>query len=1125
MPSSHTANEPRITLFVSYSRKDTLFVDALVKALEARGYDVRIDRSDIRKGEEWWKRIVDLIVDAMLIVFIISPDSVGSPVCRDEVDLTKRLGKRIVPLLWRSAPKSEIPEGLAERDWVSFKAADPSGTWEDPSLAERPAFATAMRELEAAIRLDDVLWAEEHAQWLKRAMDWDRAGRPEGSLMRAGEITAAQSWANRRRQNAAAIPELVTDFLNASLAKEERDREELNARERRISAGQQRLIAEATRRAREAGRHDRAMRLALAGEPTEDELKRGVTPEPARRAQLAAAAHSALGVACLSGLFGDILRAGFSPDGQRLLVVSKHHVARMCDARNGVELVNFDDVCSVAFSPDGARVLTVSMDGAAHLWDAASGHQLVRIGQGKAVMGACFSPNGDRVLTVCENGVAEVCDATTGAPLIRLDHGDEGDWADFQFSPDGTRVLTMTRDGPAHVWDARSGSELVTVRGAECAFFSPSGARLLTVSWDTTAQVWDIASGVKRLTLGEPENDDFSHISGCVVEPSWKTTVRTRTPANGTEPVLLESGSVACVAFSPDGRRVLTAVDGRMARLWDGADGVVIAHLGHIDGATWSLDGTRILTISSDGAAVAHVWDAENGAKLVTLEKVTSAGFSSDGQRLLSLSTNGVVRVCDAASSSLQVELGPEDSVSSAAFSPDGGRVATTSGRSLSWSTATWRGGAIQIWDAANGRQLLTIRHDGEPNTFVFSPDGGCLLTRSWDERPIWHLWDVASSFEMVRADHASEVRGATFSPDGRRVITDSWDGKVRVWDATSGAELSVDPRSAVMGAVNGAEMARLEDTTSVLAVSKGGRAQWRNAASGGETVCLDQEVLSATFSPSGAHVLTTSSDGTARLWSAANGIELMRFDHDAEVRVSSAAFNSDGSRVLTAAGDTARVWDATSGVELARFYHDGIVNSAAFSADHARVVTASRDRTARVWDTTWVSMLTGERLVRAVARERLKGCGRLTEHELRILRPILGEVDPDVTSRWLAPSPDDAEIEAILAQWRRNREMALALAKKDWAKRAEEIRANLAQRRAAERSTTAVTSAPEPELPPGQRPTVAARAPQRDARYQADSSVVPKPARLIKWLLFAVVVVSAIIAVAAAIRRAGVWP
>jgi WD40 repeat protein len=113
------------------------------------------------------------------------------------------------------------------------------------------------------------------------------------------------------------------------------------------------------------------------------------------------------------------------------------------------------------------------------------------------------------------------------------------------------------------------------------------------------------------------------------------------------------------------------------------------------------------------------------------------------------------------------------------------------------------------------------------------------------------------------------------------------------------------------------------------------------------------------------------------------------------------------------------------AGPNSPRFDHDQAVSSAAFSPDGAQVVAASGG--AHVWDVTWAAKLTGERLVRAVARERLKGCGRLTEEELRTLRPILGEVNPDVTSRWLAPSPDDGEVEAALVQWRRHREMALA--------------------------------------------------------------------------------------------------
>ena len=172
--------------------------------------------------------------------------------------------------MWRDVRGLEIPEGLAERDWVSFEACDPSGRADDPALADRPTFSAALDQLEAAINLDDVLWAREHAHWLKRAMDWDRAGRPEGSVMRAGEITAAQTWANRRPQNSPAIPNVISDFLTASLAKEERDREELNARERRISQELQRVIGLEARRAREAHRYDTALRFALAGEPSKE---------------------------------------------------------------------------------------------------------------------------------------------------------------------------------------------------------------------------------------------------------------------------------------------------------------------------------------------------------------------------------------------------------------------------------------------------------------------------------------------------------------------------------------------------------------------------------------------------------------------------------------------------------------------------------------------------------------------------------------------------------------------------------------------------------------------------------------------------------------------------------------
>jgi WD40 repeat protein len=68
---------------------------------------------------------------------------------------------------------------------------------------------------------------------------------------------------------------------------------------------------------------------------------------------------------------------------------------------------------------------------------------------------------------------------------------------------------------------------------------------------------------------------------------------------------------------------------------------------------------------------------------------------------------------------------------------------------------------------------------------------------------------------------------------------------------------------------------------------------------------------------------------------------------------VFSAAFNADGSRVVTASYDaTARIWDSRSGRELAALVgHQGAVLSAAFSPDGARVATGSSDGTVRIWD------------------------------------------------------------------------------------------------------------------------------------------------------------------------------
>ena len=130
--------------------------------------------------------------------------------------------------------------------------------------------------------------------------------------------------------------------------------------------------------------------------------------------------------------------------------------------------------------------------------------------------------------------------------------------------------------------------------------------------------------------------------------------------------------------------------------------------------------------------------------------------------------------------------------------------------------------------------------------------------------------------------------------------------------------------------------------------------------------------IRSVAFSPDGQFVLTASPDNTARLWEAASGRELRRFEGHTNA-VSSAVFSQDGRYILTgSADDTARLWNAETGKELQRFLgHEGMVYSVAFSIDGRRVLTGGGDKTARLWDASTGKELLQFRLngdVRSVA-------------------------------------------------------------------------------------------------------------------------------------------------------------
>ena len=156
------------------------------------------------------------------------------------------------------------------------------------------------------------------------------------------------------------------------------------------------------------------------------------------------------------------------------------------------------------------------------------------------------------------------------------------------------------------------------------------------------------------------------------------------------------SAAVRSAAFSPDGRRIVTASDDRTARVWDVQTGEEIAalreHTAPVRSAVFSPDGLRVVStqmaqrsgdVTSDNNTVtsndsiALLWDALSGRVIRRFEghgaQVYDATFSPDGKRIVTASADNTARIWDAATgATIAVLNGHSGSVLSAAFSRQG---------------------------------------------------------------------------------------------------------------------------------------------------------------------------------------------------------------------------------------------------------------------------------------------------------------------------------------------------------------------------------------------------------------------------------------------------------------------
>jgi WD40 repeat protein len=555
----------------------------------------------------------------------------------------------------------------------------------------------------------------------------------------------------------------------------------------------------------------------------------------------------------LKGHGGFVTGVAWAPDGSRLVSGSTDRTVKVWDARDGKPIGTISnqpaDVNAVAFTPDGKWVVSAVGDrvnrdvpGEVRLWDAQTGAP-VRTLKGLPGPAWCLalSADGKRIAAGCgvwdekkhefTRGEVRVWDAATGEEALTIE-GHAAEVNGVSFGGGGRWIATAGGDWAVRVWDAENGGELLALKDhagvATAVACSPDGVHLASAGADSFVMVWDVA----RARESAPHCKDLA-------------------PALG--PVTYHSDlAPACVAFSPDGRRL--AAGGMM--------------LGGVGKAPQGPGEVVAPTPGGQERGWVKVWDAGTRRLVFDVQGhaalVNRVVWSPDGQRLASAAADGSIKVWDAAGKEQQAMMHP--GLVALAFGPDGKKLLSAG-----------RDRAVKFWDLQTGKEERTRPGPGAGELFrvAFSPDG----RRAAGGHPdgTLRVWDLESGKEVfARKAHPTPIAALEFSPDGTRVATavgvydyekNNWAlGRVKVWDAATGER--------------------------VQSLRGGG---WDHALA---------------FSGDGRLVAAAGADGV-RLWDVKTGRPVGMIGGQSDARA--IALGPDGSRVALGTYRGVQVWDGNT--------------------------------------------------------------------------------------------------------------------------------------------------------------------------------------------------------------------